>query len=162
MAKLYEIDQAILDCVDSETGEIIDPERLDALQIERTEKIEKVACWYKNLVSDAAAIKAEKDALAEREASARYKAEGLKKWLTYALDGKKISTPKVAITFRKSESVEIEDEKEFIYAAQDANRDDLLTYKDPTPNKTAIKAALKDGLDIYGARLVEKQNIQIK
>ena len=35
MKPLYEIDQAILDCVDLETGEILDPEKLDALQMER-------------------------------------------------------------------------------------------------------------------------------
>ena len=35
MRALYEIDQAILDCVDLETGEILDSDRLDALQMER-------------------------------------------------------------------------------------------------------------------------------
>ena len=32
---LYEIDNAILSCTDQETGEIIDQEALDALQMER-------------------------------------------------------------------------------------------------------------------------------
>ena len=38
--KLYEIDAAILGCIDQETGEVIDPEQLDALQIERETKLE--------------------------------------------------------------------------------------------------------------------------
>ena len=33
MKALYEIDQEILECVDMETGEIIDPEKLTALQM---------------------------------------------------------------------------------------------------------------------------------
>ena len=35
MRALYEINQDILDCVDLETGEILDVEKLDALQLER-------------------------------------------------------------------------------------------------------------------------------
>lgn len=158
---LYEIDMEILACVDPESGEIIDFDKLEELQIQREEKIEKVALWYKNLVSDAEALKAEKIALAEREAAARQKAESLKKWLTDALNGSKMSTPKVAIAFRKSESVEIEDAI-FAHWAQVNNRDDLLSYKEPTPNKTAIKAAIKSGQTISGASIVEKNNIQIK
>ena len=33
--KLYEIDNAILNCIDEETGQIIDTEQLDRLQMER-------------------------------------------------------------------------------------------------------------------------------
>ena len=45
MRALYDIDAAILDCVDQETGEILDPEKLDALQMEREQKLEGVALW---------------------------------------------------------------------------------------------------------------------
>lgn len=162
MAALYEIDQAILDCIDLETGEILDAEKLNELQMERDEKIEKVALWCKNLVSDADAYKAEKEAFAEREKAAKNKAESLKKWLAHALNGQKMSTPKVAISFRKSESIEIEDEERVITYAQKNGRDDLLSYKTPTVNKSAIKAVIKTGKEIPGAVLVEKQNISIK
>lgn len=158
---LYEIDMEILACVDPESGEIIDLERLEELQMQREEKIEKVALWYKNLLSDADGLKAEKTILAEREAAARQKAESLKKWLQEALNGSRMSTSKVAITFRKSESVEIEGET-FTRWAQTHDRDDLLTYNAPVPNKTAIKAAIKAGQNINGASVVEKNNIQIK
>ena len=43
--KLYEIDQAILNCIDLETGEIIDTEQLDKLTMEREAKLENIACW---------------------------------------------------------------------------------------------------------------------
>ena len=64
--KLYEIDNAILDCIDLETGEVIDTERLDALNMERDAKVENVACWIKDLMAEANAIKVEKLALAQR------------------------------------------------------------------------------------------------
>ena len=158
---LYEIDMEILACVDAETGEIVNFEKLEELQMQREEKIEKIALWYKNLLSDAEALKAEKTILAERETAARRKADSLKKWLQEALNGSKMSTSKVAIAFRKSESVEV-DEEAFAQWAQVHDRDDLMTYKDPTPNKTAIKAAIKAGENIGGAYIVEKNNIQIK
>ena len=56
--KLYEIENAILECIDTETGEVIDIERLNELQMERETKIENVACWIKDLKAEAEAIKA--------------------------------------------------------------------------------------------------------
>lgn len=159
---LYEINQAILDTIDPETGEIIDVDKLSELQMEREQKLEGVALWIKNLNAEAEAYKAEKEAFAEREKAAKNKAESLKKWLAYALNGEKMSTQKVAISFRKSESVEIEDEERVITYAQKNGRDDLLSYKAPLVNKSAIKAVIKTGKKIPGAVLVEKQNIQIK
>ena len=86
MPSLYEIDKGIMECLDLETGEVIDPERLTALQMERTAKVENVACWIKNLQADAEALKAEKDAFAEREKAALKKIESLKNWLSFALE----------------------------------------------------------------------------
>jgi hypothetical protein len=56
MMTLYEIDDAILACVDPETGEIINPEALTALQMEREKKLENVALWVKDLKAEAEAI----------------------------------------------------------------------------------------------------------
>ena len=84
---IYEIDQAIMRCVDLETGEIIDTEKLDKLQMERDTKLENVACWIKDLKAEAEALKNEKQALAERQKVAENKMESLKKYLGYALDG---------------------------------------------------------------------------
>lgn len=138
-----------------ETGELIDPERLDRLQMERKAKIEGVACWIKNLLSDAEAIKAEKNALAKREAKCRKKAEQLKEYLTYALGGEKFSTAKCAVSFRKSESVEVDD-MNLIPA-------ELLRVQNKVePDKKAITAAIKAGREVSGCRLVEKLNTQIK
>lgn len=156
---LYEIDNAIMECVDLETGEIIDIEQLDMLQMERDAKIENVACWIKDLNAEAEAIKAEKQALAERQKVAENKAESLKKWLAYALQGEKFKTSKCAISFRKSEAVEVTDEGLNNLMKE---HDELLTYKEPTPNKTAIKQAIKDGLNVEGVQLVQNVSTVIK
>ena len=47
MATLYEIDEEILNCVDQETGEIIDPEKLAQLQMDFDKKVEGIALWIK-------------------------------------------------------------------------------------------------------------------
>ena len=151
---LYEIDSAIMNCVDMETGEIIDMEALEALQMARDEKIENIGCWIKNLLADAKALKEEKDNLAVRQKVAENKATSLKKYLSRYLNGEKFKTAKVSISYRKSDSVDIADgvtvPKEF------------LKYAEPTPDKVGLKAALKAGKEIPGITLVTSQNIQIK
>jgi len=160
--KLYEIDQAILETIDWETGEVNDMERLDALQMERSRKLEGVACWIKNLTADAKAIREEEKALAERRKAAEKKVESLSKWLTNALQGEKLSTAKVAVSFRRSEGLDIIDMDSFCVWAMGNGHDDLLKYSVPTVNATAVKQAIKDGVDIPYARIEERTNIQIK
>ena len=157
--KLYEIDNAILDCIDLETGEVIDTERLDALQIERDAKVENVACWIKDLRAENEAIKSEKQKLDSRRKVNENKIESLMGWLNYALNGTKFKTGKCAISFRTSEGVEVTEEG---LEALMKEHDELLTYKAPEPNKTAIKQALKDGLTVKGVELVRNTNVIIK
>ena len=157
--KLYEIDNAILECIDMETGEIIDSEKLDALNMERDAKIENVVLWIKDLKAEAEAIKAEKLALAERQKVAENKVESLKKWVAYALGGQKFSTAKCAVSFRNTESVEVTEEG---LEALMREHDELLTYKAPEPNKKAIKDAIKDGLSVAGVQLVQNVSTIIK
>lgn len=159
--KLYEIDNAILECIDLETGEIIDTDKLNELQMERDAKIENVACWIKELKAEAEAIKTEKLALAERQKVAENKAESLKKWLAYALQGEKFKTARCAIRFMTTESVEVTEEG--LENLMRGGKDELLTYKAPEPNKKAIKDAIKnDGLSIAGVQLVQNTSTIIK
>lgn len=157
--KLYEIDNAILDCIDLETGEVIDAEKLDALNMERDAKIENVACWIKDLRAENEAIKSEKQKLDSRRKVNDNKIESLMGWLNYALNGTKFKTGKCAISFRNTESVEVTEEG---LENLMNGHDDLLTYKAPEPNKTAIKQALKDGLTVAGVELVRNTNVIIK
>lgn len=154
MASLYEIDAEIMACIDGETGEIIDDEKLAALQMERDKKVENVALWYKNLTSDAAAYKAEKDAFAERERVAKNKAESLKKYLDSALAGQPFKSTRVSVSYRASDAV-IVDDVQLIDPA-------YLKFAEPTPDKTAIKKAIKAGETVDGAHIEQRSNISIK
>lgn len=155
MSTLYEIDMEIMSCIDPETGEIIDYERLDALSLERDRKIEGVALWIKNLQSDVLAFKAEKEAFDKREKAAAAKADQLKKWLAAVLGGERFSTAKCAVSFRRSEQVEIYDENAI-------PKELMVETVVARPDKLSIKKRLKDGEDIIGCRLIESLNTQIK
>lgn len=151
---LYRIDEEIMNCVDTETGEIVDCERLDALQMERNVKIENIACWIKNLRSDAEALKAEEQALAGRRKAAENKVDALKKYLSGYLAGQKFSTAKVAVSFRATSSVYITD--------LSVLPEQYLRYRDPEPDKTAIKNGIKAGETVAGAEIIAGQSISIK
>lgn len=151
---LYEIENEILNCVDMETGEIVDIKKLESLQMERDQKIENIGCWIKNLLADAKALKEEKDTLAARQKIAENKAVSLKKYLSRYLNGEKFKSAKLSISYRKSDSVNI---------AEGATvPEEYLKYSDPAPDKVGLKAALKSGKEYPGITLVSTQSIQIK
>lgn len=151
---LYEIDVAILDCVDSETGEIFDIDRFEELELARDAKVESICLWIKNLKAEIEALKAEKDAFAQRQKSAENKMESLKRYISGYLEGTAFESAKVKVSFRKSESVEI------MEGAVIPN--EYLRFKEPEVNKTELKKALKSGVSIEGVYITENQNIQIK
>lgn len=157
---LYEIDNAILECVDGETGEIIDFERLEELGLQRDLKIENIALWFKNLRAEAEALKKEIDELTKRKKEAENKMEQLSAKLYEALDGNKFKTPKVSVSYRNSKAVEVDDD--FIRFAMDNNLDDLLRYQLPEPNKSAISEALKNGEVIPHAELIQRVSVVIR
>lgn len=159
---LYEIDEKITEAfeaaVDQDTGEIIDEqayEALNGLQMDREQKIEGILLWIKDLSAHAGDIKKEKDTLVQRQKAAENKAESLKRYVASVLSGEKFSTSRVAVSWRKSESVEYTGDINNLPGS-------CIRQKDPEINKTALKKLLVDGYSIPGARIVEKQNMQIK
>ena len=151
---LYEIDSAILDCVDMETGEIVDLERLDQLQMDKDRKIENIACWIKDLRAEAKAIETERKTLLARQNTSENRADRLHDYLYSFLAGEKFKTARVSITYRKSEPVVIDDVSTL--------PKDYLVIKDQEPSKTKSKEAIKAGLMVPGAHIELKQNMQIK
>lgn len=155
---LYEIDAnlfAILENV-TEDGEI--PEELfaelDELQMMRNAKIENIALFVKNLTADAEAIKAEKLMLEDRQRAKLRKAESLKQYLEYALSGQKFESPRVVVSWRKSQAVVLTDESQIPVQ--------YLEPQAPKIIKTEISKALKAGGEVPGAVLETRQNLQIK
>ena len=165
MRALYDIDQDILDCVDLETGEILDVEKLDALQMERERKLEGVALWIKDLKAEAAAVKEEADKLTARKKALDNKMDSLKNWLLFALGGEKLSTPRCKVYQTHSQRVVIVGEEKDLISWIERNTEDprdYIRYKEPELRKDEIKKALKDGKEIEYAKLEETESVVIK
>lgn len=161
--RIYEIDKAIeeliANAVDPETGELIlDNDALDQLQMERDQKIENLALYVKELTATAKAMRDEEKNLAERRQTVERKAERLKQYLIYCIDGQKFTTARVACSFRRSEAVEIG--PEFVNWAMD-NAADLLRLK-PEADKQKIRELLKNGLTVPYTGIIEKSSVTIK
>ena len=157
MATLYELVKEIenfdLD-IDEETGEILNMDELDSLQLENDAKVENICLWIKNLKSDAEAYRSEKKAFEQKIRAAENKAARLTAYVDYILAGDKFKSSKVSVSYRKSEQIECADLLDVDV--------DYLRYKEPELDKKKIKDAIKAGIEVKGCQLVERQNIQIK
>lgn len=153
---LFQIDDAIMACIDQETGDILDVEKLDALEMEREKKISNTACLIKNLRADAEAIKAEKLKMGDRQKAKENLADRLENYLTNYLCGLTFEDERCAISYRKSTSTEIAEDLDLSTLPDGCKKINIEA------DKTAIKKALQSGEKIDGCALVVKNNIQIK
>ena len=152
--KLYEINNEIIDCIDMETGEIIALEKLEALQMDRHEKLRNIAFVALNAAADAKAYEEQEKKFAARKKAAKSTVEWAKATLARELAGQKMKEPDFTISFRKSETVEIAD--------LNAVPDEFLVPQPPKVDKIGLKEAIKGGAVIGGVTIAEKKNIQIK
>lgn len=164
MRALYDIDQEILDCVDLETGEILDAEKLDTLQMEREQKLEGVALWVKDLKAEAEAVKAEADKLTARKKALDGKIESIKAWLLYALGGEKLKTARCNVYQMRTKKVVIDDEQALVdmFLTSDALKEKYLRIKEPEINKTALSDAMKNGFEFEFAHLEDSESVVIR
>lgn len=158
MGRLYEISTEINSLFDEETGEIIDIEKVEQLQMEQERILEYLALEVKNCKADALAYKNEKDNFAVRQKHAENRAAGIERYIASCLNGQAFKTDKIDVRFRKSTTVEVNLET----LMQFDDCDSYLKFSDPTPDKTRIKEAIMLGEKIPGCALVDRQNIQIK
>ena len=158
---IYEIDNAITALIDPESGELLNYEAFEALQMERERKIEGIALWVKELNAEADAIKKEEETLAKRRKACENKASSLKGYLGLLLHGEKFKTPRVSISYRTTPSVDVDED--FVAIAEgDPNLERFLDYKDPTVRKKELSDALKNGFETPYARLVYNTSIQMR
>lgn len=152
--------------IDEDTGELLNAAELDALNLEREQKIENICLYIKNLSAEADAIKAEAKNLAERQRAKEKKRDGLLRYLESALAGAPFETAKCKVSYRKSKRVDVDDE--FLGWAI-LHRTDLVRYSAPQPNKDEIKRCLAKGDSLAGvapeiehARLVDVLIMSVK
>lgn len=151
---------ALMASADEETGEV-DISLVNALA-ERQEawedKAVAVACVYRSLDEDAARVGREIERLMAMKKRLERERDRVKEGLSAAftaLGVEKVKGMYADISFRASEQTIIDN--------ADAVPEEYMTVKTTyTPNKTAIKEAIKAGKEVPGAHLEQKKNIQIK
>lgn len=139
---------------------------LDGIEQEFEDKAENVAAFIKSLKAEADDLKEEEAALNRRRKVKENQIDRLKDYLLHSMmtiNRTKIDTPKAKLSIRNNaESVQFDDEEQFIRLCLARGQDDYLRYKDPELNKTAVKKALQSGMEIDGARLIRTQSLIIK
>lgn len=151
---------ALMASVDEETGEV-DISLVNALA-ERQEawedKAVAVACVYRSLDEDAARVGREIERLTAMKKRLERERDRVKEGLSAAftaLGVEKVKGMYADISFRASEQTVIDN--------ADAVPEEYMTVKTTyTPNKTAIREAIKAGKEVPGAHLEQRKNIQIK
>jgi len=154
---IYEIDNAILECIDPETGEV-DAEKLTALQMERDTKIENIANLIHDLDGDTAKIDAEIKRLNELKKQKQNRIASLKDYLRYVLQDTAYKRGTVNIQFRHTRSVaDMTDEEvrmlpeEFVIQT--------VTIK---PDKRKLQKAVDEGWRISGVKVNENVSVIVK
>ncbi len=148
-AQLYALFEA--DEIDEQT--VMDT--LEGIGVEG--KLEDYCKVIRQLESDAVAYKTEKLRFAEKQSRAEKSVERMKTAiLTYfeviGSTGEKVGA--FDIKLRKSENVVIDD----VYKLDEH----FVTYQEPKPDKAAIKKAIKSGVEVTGAHIEERNNLNIK
>ena len=160
---LYQIENEYLQLsemlIDSE-GELT-PELIEALEINGNNLKNKAVNYgyvIKQMEGNVDLIDAEIKRLQAMKKSRVNAADTLKETIKTAMlmyDLNTIEIPTMKLSFRKSESIEIINEAQL-------SEDFTTTKVTTTPNKVAIKEALKNGVEVAGAVLVTNLNLQIK
>ena len=159
--KLYEISESLRELwgkiaeQDGEVGED-DLQALNELELAKNDKLEGCGVLIREMTAEANEYSEESKRLKELQDRKKRAIERLKNYVQKFMAEnsiEKFDSVKVQISFRKSKSLEIDDNvklpKEFIRIKEE-------------PDKTAITDFIKNGGTVGGCRLVEKTNIQIK
>lgn len=156
---LFEINGFLRDLIESatnpETGEINSQlsSEIEDLTIERDNKVEYLALLKKELEYKSEALHEECEILKARKKIVDKKCEWIRLYLSTILNGQNFETPRVVISWRKSESLQIDNEN--LLPAE------YYRYTESV-DKLKIKEALKSGVQIDGCQIVAKNHIQIK
>lgn len=157
--KLYELNHAyqqIIDMIEDGTEGLGDT--LEALNDAIEEKVENIAKVVKTLDSEALAIKAEEQRLAERRRHLENNAKRLKEYAEQSMQLaqiKKVKGSVFTLSIQKNPpSVEITDEKSL--------PESYYVEQKPTLDKKSLLADLKAGVVIEGAQIKQSESLRIK
>ena len=159
MSSIYEIDRAITDCIDMETGEV-DAERLTELQMERDAKIENIAKWVLEMDGDATKIDNEINRLTAMKDRITKKQDSLRGFLRYALQDTEFKGDTVRVKFRKSRAVGEITEEDMKHIPEEFIVEKTITTR--RPDKVKLKKAIDEGFQIAGVEIVTNVKVVIE
>ena len=157
LVSLYDMEQ------DGAINEQTFLDTMAGLEGELTEKAKRVGAYIRNTKAMALQIKDAEADMAKRRKSLESHAKSLEGYLLHNMVESgitEINSPWFDLKVRKTPAAVIIDSNVEI---TQLGSDDYFTVKTTTtPNKTALKAAIKAGVEIKGVALVSGQRLEIK
>lgn len=162
MASLYELNGVYETLYNAEIDDDVLNDTLESLEGDYTDKVEGYIKVIKNYEADAEMFSNAEREFKEKKQNARAKIEKLKSTLVNSLkttNHHKVDTGMFKVSIGKSKAVKIDDESEFI---ANENNAEYLKPQAPKIDKTAIKNAIKNGLAVEGAEIVENEGLRVR
>jgi predicted nuclease with TOPRIM domain len=159
VTKLYELTQNYVSLMEmaEEMDAITLQDTLESIEEEIHDKAENIAKLVKNINADVDALKSEEKRLADRRKSLENKVTHLKEYLQNQLEVAgldKVKRPTLTVSIQNNPpSVKVIDEKLL---------SDYMIPVEPRLDKKAILTALKEGMEVSGAELVQGRSVRIR
>ena len=144
--------------VDPETGEILNADALESVEMAATEKIAHVARYIREMESNLAGMKEAKAAMDRRIKSQQRQIDWFKanaKAGMIALQAESIEDGDIVVKFHKSSSLIIDDDSII-------PSDFVTIITDKKIDKREITKAIKAGTDVPGVHIEVRQNLVIE
>jgi hypothetical protein len=157
---IYECDAMIqqVENLAEANGGVVSEENMALLvkaQTSSIEKLGKLVNYVAYLESFQDVAKAEGDRIYKQRVSAAARVESIKQWLLpYVLEHGAISLGTHRISTRKSEAVVVDENFN--------NPEYCKVVTTTTPDKPKIKESIRAGIEVAGAKLESRLNVQIK
>ena len=163
--KLYEITEQYMQLLEFAEDPDVDPDVLadtmESIEGEFEDKADGYAKVIAQLEADAEAVKKEIDRLQGRKKAVEGNVKRIKENLQNAMilcDKKKFKTELFSFNIQKNAPSVVIDETDIFKIPQE-----YIVFKDPEVNKTAIRDALKAGVDLEGiAHLQQGESLRIR
>lgn len=126
----------------------------EALSSDADEVIEGAICIIQNLMNTISTIKKYESELQGQRNKCQAIVDQLSASIALTLDGDDWKSGDHAVGYRSSEQLEVIDESLI--------PDEFMKIPAPTPDKAAIKKAIKAGQEVPGAVIKKNKNIQLK
>jgi predicted nucleic acid-binding Zn-ribbon protein len=154
--------EELMNEIDLETGEYLNNENdiqeyIVNLKLSKEDKLNNIQDLKIEFEAKIEAVKSKIEYLNNRKKYFERNINNLTNLQLMLLNNQKLETNEYSFSFRKSESVSIND----ILSDSKDERFNRTTIK-VEPDKTAIKKAIKDGIVVDGASIETKMNLQVK